>query len=116
MRVTVTVPKDVNEDNARKCGDFGENRAWVAAVPDVVKKRMAGKFGGFTAYDAAGGWVDGDGNLIEEPVTVIESYTGDDETAPMYARCIALEVLNMLYQDAAMYTIDGTAHFVEKDW
>jgi hypothetical protein len=41
-------------------------------VHEKVKRSMAERYGGFTAYGANGGWIDGDGNLIEERTRVYE--------------------------------------------
>lgn len=49
-------------------------------VPDAVddsthqyvKSWLAEEFGGYTAYDAQGGWRNDDGDLVEESVTVYE--------------------------------------------
>lgn len=48
---------------------------------DHVCNVMARVYGGYTCYDGTGGWVDGDGEVVEEPVTVIETITSD-ERAP----------------------------------
>lgn len=42
------------------------------AVHEKVQRKMADKYGGFTAYDARGGWVDGDGELVKEETKVYE--------------------------------------------
>jgi hypothetical protein len=36
-----------------------------------VRRHVADKFGGYTELDARGGWVNDQGNLVEEPVTVL---------------------------------------------
>ena len=116
MRITVTVPKTINTVNAYAdrvdpalFEDAGEHRL------DMVKRQIARAFGGFTAYDAAGGWVDDDGNLIQEPVTVVESYVTEDiPEAKDAVRNIARGVMVALCQDAAMYTLDNEAHFISR--
>jgi hypothetical protein len=45
----------------------------------AVKKRAAEEFGGFTMFEASGGWVNERGELIEETVDVLE-IAGADET------------------------------------
>lgn len=119
MRVTITVPANMNLDNApaRWHAKTDEERAAFAAkILDSAKRDISAEFGGFTAYEADGGWVDGDGNLIEERVTVIESYTSKPASAHLVAERLARSVMLLLYQDAAMYTVNNQAHFVSNDW
>jgi hypothetical protein len=119
MRITVTVPHAVNNDNAYVYGDFDsiDNTELAASTLTLVKRQMSRSFGGFTAHEADGGWIDNTGLLVEEKVTVVESYTDEDpDKAEDCARIMALTVINALYQDAAMYTIDNEAKFVDKEW
>lgn len=44
------------------------------SVIQTVKRWMAEDYGGYSAYGAAGGWLY-DGEIIEEPVTVLEIVT-----------------------------------------
>jgi hypothetical protein len=43
------------------------------ACLEHAQKRIADTCGGFTMYDATGGWVE-DGSIVEEDVTVVEGY------------------------------------------
>lgn len=78
-------------------------------VLTVLKERAADHYDGFTTYDATGGWVDGDGNLIEEKVTVLEIVI--DESAELdakhYGKVNARWITYATDETAVMYTIDG---------
>ena len=41
-------------------------------------KRLAEIAGGFTAFQAVGGWIDNQGQLIQEPVTVFDASLSDE--------------------------------------
>lgn len=60
-----------------------------AKVSDAVKKRAADAFGGFTTFDASGGWTDDDGNLITEQVEVIEVENASENWAKSTASWVA---------------------------
>ena len=118
MRITVTVPKNVNEENARKIGARSDEQVGINALL-YVKRGMATEFGGYTAHTADGGWVDNDGKLVEESVYIVESYVPDTVTpqvASSIAGAMAINVMYSMVQDAAMYTIDNEAHFVSTEW
>lgn len=118
MKVTVTVPVEVNADNARLIGARADKYIGEQTLR-YVKRGMATQFGGYTARLAEGGWVDDHGNLVEEGVYVVEAFVPDTVSphdAESYARAMALTVLNSMVQDAAMYTVDNRAEFVSKNW
>jgi hypothetical protein len=58
-------------------------------VKRVVKKRAAEKFGGFTATDGNGGWIDDNGDLVEEKVTEIKVAGADETWAKSTANWVA---------------------------
>lgn len=39
-----------------------------------AQQQLAERFGGFTSMTGTGGWTDQNGNVVQEPVTVIEAY------------------------------------------
>lgn len=46
---------------------------------DNVLKDLSRLFGGATAQDGIGAWVNGDGDLVREHVTIAKSYADDNE-------------------------------------
>ena len=79
-------------------------------------KRIAGITGGFTAFNATGGWIDLNNKLITEQVTVVDtSIGGDDVNTINQLRHIAKAVCNDLNQDCVFLSFDGETHYVLKD-
>lgn len=80
------------------------------AVLESVKRRVSDAYGGFTAYDGSGGWVDGSGELVEEPVTIVET-SADSRTfgADMdaFMRELALDVKDATGESTIMVVRDG---------
>jgi hypothetical protein len=77
----------------------------------ALRKALVQEFGGFTAVDGAGGWVNADGVLVSEPVTVYD-VAGD---YPMnYAlRSIAAEFATLAGQDCVYCRdFDGNVELV----
>ena len=76
-----------------------------------VKRVFAEEYGGFTAYgvgddSVVGGWIDDDGQLIEEPVVVLET-VANAPNAEYTVRQLSEELLEMTDEDAIMATVDG---------
>jgi len=61
-------------------------------VRNRVKRRMAERFGGFTATTADGGWLAPDGQVVAERVEVITAVA--DETAEMSASAFGRATAN----------------------
>jgi hypothetical protein len=88
--------------------------------------RIASIAGGFTAWSAKGGWIDGSGNLIVEPVTVVECSIADDyvqanansgqaSIGPLVRiRDLARQICRDLSQECVYLAIDGVVEFVKE--
>jgi hypothetical protein len=74
--------------------------------------------GGFTSHKATGGWIDGSGVLVVEPVTVFECGM-DTAQASDYAKAeaafvtLARQIGRNLKQDCVYLEIDGHTVFVK---
>lgn len=77
---------------------------------DEIKRALSEKFGGYTTYDAQGGWINEEGELIDEPVKVYETYT--DNARYSVFRSIAHNVRVTTGEDAVMFTINNESHFI----
>lgn len=73
-----------------------------------VRRVFAQMFGGCTTHAAQGSWLNQHQVLVEEPVTIVQSY----ETVPgvvdrnlLAIRKLALEVKEALHQEAVLFTI-----------
>lgn len=87
-------------------------------VPDEiardVKHELAANYGGFTCYHADGGWIDDDGELIEEPVTVISAVADAPRDAlTRHARDLAASVRDRAGEDAVLWQITHSNHGLE---
>lgn len=77
-----------------------------------VRKEFARAFGGFTEYEALGGW-GSNGKVIIEPITIIKSfYSGDDLPASQLARTLALVIKHDLKQEAVTIEQNGGISFI----
>jgi hypothetical protein len=80
-----------------------------------AKRQFAQRFGGFTAYDGRGGWLH-DGELQEEPVTVLEAVGSvEPENARVFVHGVVQYIIgyNLYDESAIMFTIDGEKHLIE---
>jgi hypothetical protein len=80
-------------------------------------KTIADIAGGFTATQATGGWIDRQGLLVVEPVTVFDCSLGlyDPQTIADHSnafRAIAKQIARELRQDCVYLSIDGIAEFI----
>lgn len=90
-----------------------------AASPETVKKwvkcakvQFAELFGGFTSHNAVGGWMSGQG-LVEEPVTVVASFTDDHGLNRLgVVKAFAAKMGRALGQEAVAVEVDHSLHFV----
>lgn len=76
-------------------------------VRDVVLKRLAEQFGGFTLTESRGGWVNPDGELITERVTQVESVrmSDDDPDAKAVAQSTAQWVQEKTDEHSVMWEV-----------
>jgi hypothetical protein len=75
------------------------------SITTAIKRRMADRFGGFTTIDAHGGWVNGNGKLIEEPVTIIQCEAPSDTDKRVLERFVearCMFVKRMSNEDAVL--------------
>ena len=89
----------------------------IDEVPvDLYRTRIAHIAGGYTAWTAIGGWINEHHQLVEEPITVVETSIGkDNSNAINQLRQVAVKVCNDLDQDCVFLSFDGEAHYVLKD-
>ena len=88
LKVTITIP------STQKNGQPVQNRATYL---DGAVRSMCGAFGGCTATDGTGSWVDDNGKTVSETVTVLTSYVDTDKVS----------------RDEADGIMDNLAHWVK---
>lgn len=87
---------------------------------NVYGKQIASIAGGFTATQATGGWIDDQGNLIVEPVTVFDCSISEDCYLPGPLgkandfRNLAKKIAQELNQDCVYLSIDGAVEPVKQ--
>ena len=82
---------------------------WVKSA----KLKFAELFGGFTAFDAVGGWMSPVHGLIEEPVKVVASHTDDDGLDRLAdVEEFAATVAEALGQEAVTIEVDNGLRFI----
>ena len=115
MKIRLIIPHDHPNRNIEPIAVYGPRIADIA--------------GGFTAWRATGGWKDAKGDLIVEPVTVIDtgkSWLGvpdDGAHASAYAnaydnlrnefRALAATIAKDLSQECVYLEIDGIVEYVK---
>lgn len=85
-----------------------------AAIVRDVAREFSLTFGGATATPGHGYWVDNDGELVEESVTVVESVVPDkvlDYTKDITLMEVVRHVKEVMQQDTVMYKINNHTFF-----
>lgn len=94
---------------------FGKpiNPRTVADNKHTACTTLAIEYGGYTIYEAEGGWVGDKGQLIEEPVLIFE-FADKGRSAPdRTARTIAERFRDLFVQDSVLFAIiDGYAELI----
>ena len=82
---------------------------WVRSA----KEQFAELFGGFTSHNAVGGWVSPEHGLVEENVTVVESYTDEYGLNRLSeVKAFARRMAMALMQEAVAVEVDHSLHLV----
>ena len=84
-----------------------------AAVIDATLIRMCGLFGGATAFDALGYWVNDAGRLFRDDVVVVVSAATDRDVAQAALVDLARSVLAATDQEAVFVSVGGDAQIIE---
>ncbi len=71
-------------------------------------------FGGATASDAIGGWVDKNGKLVTEKVTIIYSYCTTDKLKEYFEAVLLMckEIKESMKQEAITLEVNGQVKFI----
>lgn len=105
-RIGIIIPSTTNVNEAASPETVGK---WIKCA----KTQFAGLFGGFTSHDAVGGWMSPVHGLVEEPVTVVASFTDDHGLNRVgEVRAFAAKMGRALAQEAVALEIDHRLEFV----
>jgi hypothetical protein len=106
-RIAITVPSTCEVSQMASTSMIAN---WVNAV----KMRFAEWFGGYTIQNGIGGWKANSGELVEESVVIVQSFTDDDGLVNLpKVRELAAMVANGMSQECVAVTIDNTMEFIE---
>ena len=105
QRVAVYVPVDAHQN---KPSVYEED---VVSALGYTKRAFARTFGGYTAVEADGGWVDEEGELVQERILIVYAFT-DLHTADTVVKDIAEQVKQWLAQDCVSVELGGGLTFV----
>lgn len=91
------------------------------AAPELIaqwikraKIEFSELFGGFTSYEAMGGWMSSQG-LVEEPITVVSGFTDDNGLDRLdEVRSLAEEMAMALSQEAVAIEIDSQMKLISR--
>ena len=105
-KVALYVPSTINGNQPAPAEQIAR---WVKAS----KIKLASLFGGFTAYQAQGGWYSETHGLIEEDVTIVQAYTDEDGLAKIgQFRELAAAIARDMGQEVVSLEVNGTLIFV----
>ena len=104
-RIGIIIPSTVNVNEAASPETVGK---WVKCA----KVQFAQLFGGFTSHNAVGGWMSAQG-LVEEPVTVVASFTDDNGLKRLGdLKAFAAKMAKALSQEAVAVEVDSSLQFI----
>lgn len=104
-KIGLIIPSTVNVNEAASSETV---KKWVRCA----KVQFAELFGGFTSHNAVGGWMSAQG-LVEEPVTVVASFTDDLGLKRLgQVKAFAAKMGRALSQEAVAIEVDHSLQFV----
>jgi len=106
MKIKLIVPNSFTDEIGR---------IWESPI-ESYGREIAGIAGGFTRYPAEGGWLDGNGKLIQELVTAFDVYANDifSQQYTNHFRDLAKRIARELNQECVYLEIDGKVEFICK--
>lgn len=106
----IVIPTD-----ASKVGN-DVSQDYLDSVKTLYLARMAEIFGGFTAMQSLGGWINHEGTLITEDVLFVLAYAESPTLEQLsQLESLARRVKYELYQDCVTVIASGAAYLVDKD-
>lgn len=105
-KISVLIPSTVNINEIASAETISK---WIKSA----KVRFAELFGGFTSHNAIGGWLSPIHGLVEEPVTVVASFTDELGLSRLgEVRAFASRLAEALAQEAVAIEVDHSLEFV----
>jgi len=105
-KIAVFIPSTMNVNEKASTETINK---WIRSA----KEQFAELFGGFTSHSAVGGWMSEEHGLVEENVTVVESYTDEFGLNRLNeVKAFARRMAMALMQEAVAVEVDNSLHLV----
>lgn len=105
-KIAIYIPSTIN-------GNQPASADLIAKWVRTSKIKLANLFGGFTAYNSQGGYYSTEHGLIEEKVTIVQSFTDEEGLTKLdKVKELAVEIANEMNQEVVSVEVDGTLSFV----
>ena len=104
-KIGIVIPSTINVNEVASPETVGK---WVRCA----KVQFAELFGGFTSHNAVGGWMSAHG-LVEEPVTVVASFTDANGLKRLGdVKAFASKMAKALSQESVAVEVDSSLQFI----
>jgi hypothetical protein len=106
-KIAITVPSTMDID---KPVDNAE-------MVEAVENEIALFFGGFTTYQAFGGYIADSGKLVREPVTIVTSFVStlkQNQRKGLFI--LAHRIAKQMNQESVLLEIGAKVYFVTQDY
>ena len=105
-KIAVIIPSTTNANQSAATEIISQ---WIRSA----KVKFAELFGGFTSHNAVGGWMSVEHGLVEEPVTVVASFTDDHGLSRLNeVKAFAAKMGRALSQEAVAVEVDHRLELV----
>lgn len=82
-------------------------------TPLLIQKELCKQFGGCTAYDGAGSWVNSDGKLYAEPVKIIQTAFKNNYKNRLFLKNLVKKYGKLSKQEAVYLSINNKANIID---
>lgn len=82
-------------------------------APLLIQKELCAQFGGCTAYDGAGSWINREGKLYAEPVKIIQTAFKNNSKNRLFLKNLVKKYGKLSNQEAVYLSINNKASIIE---
>lgn len=84
-------------------------------IAQEIAETLTKRYGGATVTNATGYYMADSGDIIREPVIIVESHVLDDRDPEPLARTLAQHVKRRMSQESTLYAVDRQPRFTADD-
>ena len=103
---------DLNMDIAQINFPIKDNDGVKLKAPLLIQKELCAKFGGCTAYNGAGSWVNERGKLYAEPVKIIQTAFKNNIKNRLFLKNLVKKYGKLSKQEAVYLAINNKADII----